>query len=432
MPKIITIKNHSSGIALGGIGAGSVELFPDGEFHSWLVANQPRITSVCFERKEDDGEGSTGALSFYVREKKAEGKPVVRKLGMKTDADDFTYRMFSWNKPIERIEYDGRFPLCNIDYVDSALDCRLSLNAVSPFVPHNSDISATPGFYMDFCVENPTDSELEISLLGTFVPDVANKNEGNKNSLHRIGNGFGVLIEPAELSSAPSCGNFCFSVNGEGEKSYITASFYRFMREFIADSDLGVTQESVLFGFREKGRLPDTLIGTKPEPLPYNLEELSNAELDALCEEYKKYPFISSILCRILYCKPDFMATRENKIFFLDNCINQNDRRGEDFGACALCSEITLEPGEKKNVRFILTWYFPNHYATDGERIGHYYENLYKSSLEANKALEEGFDSIYKSAVSFSQLLYSTSLPSAYPDAWSSNLSQLIKDSVYL
>lgn len=432
MAKIITIKNHSSGIALGGIGAGSVELFPDGEFHSWLIANQPRITKVCFEDKEDDGEGSTGALSFYVREQKADTKPVVRKLGMKTDADDFTYRMFSWNKPVQKIEFDGRFPVCDMNYIDSALSCKLSLKAVSPFVPHDSDISATPGFYLDFTAENPTESEIRISLLGTFVPDVANKNEGNINSLHSVGDGIGIHIEPANPSDSPSCGNLCFSINGAGEKSYITASFYRFMKEFIADSDLGVTQESVLFGFREKGSLPDTVIGTKPEKLPDNLNALSDTQLDVLCEKYIKYPFISSILSRILYCKPDFLSERENKIFFLDNCINQNDRRGDDFGACALCSELSLAPGEKKNIRFILSWYFPNHFASDGEKIGHYYENLYKNALEANIALEEGFNRIFKSAVSFSELLYSTSLPSVYPDSWSSNLSQLIKDSVYL
>ena len=31
MAKIISHKKHESGIALGGIGTGSVELFPDGE-----------------------------------------------------------------------------------------------------------------------------------------------------------------------------------------------------------------------------------------------------------------------------------------------------------------------------------------------------------------------------------------------------------------
>ena len=56
MARITTTKPHTSGIALGGIGSGSVELMPDGEFHYWLIANQPRITESCCEAKVDDGE----------------------------------------------------------------------------------------------------------------------------------------------------------------------------------------------------------------------------------------------------------------------------------------------------------------------------------------------------------------------------------------
>ena len=430
MARIVTTKTHTSGIVLGGIGAGSVELFPDGEFHSWLIANQPRISEVCFERKADDGESSTGALSFYVREKKTDGKIVVRKLGMKTDADDFTYRMFSWNKPVEKIEFDGRFPVCDINYADRALSCKLSLKAVSPFVPHNSDISSTPGFYMDFTAENPTDKELQISLLGTLVPDMANKTEGNINSLHAVADGIGIHIEAAVPSDSPASGNLCFSVNGEGEKSYITADYYRFMREYIASSELGVSQESVLFGFREKGHLPDSRVGKKPPAVPEDFSLLSDAELDSLFNAHSEYPFADSLLSRIRHTKPDFPASREKKISFFG--CDEDERRGEDFGACALCSEITLKPGEKKSIRFILTWYFPNHFASDGERIGHYYENLYKSSLEANRFLAEKHNDISEAAIGFSELLYDTSLPSAYPDAWSSQLSQIIKDSVYL
>lgn len=431
MARITTVKTHSSGIALGGIGAGSVELLPDGEFHFWQIANPPRLTRVCFEDKVDDGEGSTGALSFYVREKKAGKAPVVRKLGMKTDADDFSYRMFAWNKPVERIDFDGRFPMCELDYTDSALSCKLSLRAASPFVPFNSDISSAPGFYMAFTAENPTDDEIEISLLGTLVPDFANKEEGNVNSLYTESDRASIHIEPASKSDTPCCGDVCFSVSGDGDKSYITGDYYRFLKEFIADSRLGITQASVLFGFRENGSLPDTDIGTKPEPLPEDLNSLTDAELDELCENFKRYPYVASILNRILYCKPDFPSSREDKIFFLDNCYNRNKRRGEDFGGCALCSKVTLKPGEKKNIRFILSWYFPNLTAKDGEMLGHYYENLYENSLEVNNFLEKGYNSILKSVTAFADLLYSTDLPAIYPDAWSSNLSPLIKCSVY-
>lgn len=432
MAKITTTKIHTSGIPLGGIGSGSVELLPDGEFHYWQIANPPRLTRISLDKKVDDGEGSTGALSFWVRAKNENSKPVIRKLGMKTDADDFTYRMFAWNKPIEKIDFDGRFPLCNLDYIDEGLPCKVSLRAVSPFVPHKSDISATPGFYLDFTIENPTNENLEISLLGALEPNFANKKESFKNSLIKMDNGFGVHIQPEKKSKSASCGDICLSINSDGENSYITADNFRFLKEYVGNSDFGVTQESFLFDFREFGSLPNSEIGVRPTTLPLNLNLLTNEKLDSLCEEYSKYPFVLSLLKRIQYCTPDFPSSRDEKIAFLKCCRRQMWRMGKDFGSCALCSKMALAPKEKKNVRFVLSWYFPNHFSKGGKRLGHYYENLYKDSLDANKFLTANYDSVYKSAVDFADLLYNTSLSSVYPDAWSSNLSQLVKSSCYL
>ena len=235
MAKITATKAHTSGVPLGGIGSGSVELLPDGEFHYWLIANQPRLTRISLEKKVDDGEGSAGALSFWVRAKEENSEPVIRKLGMKTDAEDFTYRMFAWNKPVERIDFDGKFPVCNLNYIDSDLPCTVSLQAASPFAPHNSDISATPGFYLDFTVENPTDRKLEISLLGALEPNFMCKNEGRRNKLIHTDNGVGVHIEPEKATSSASCGELCLSINGDGKKSYITADNFRFLKEYVGN-----------------------------------------------------------------------------------------------------------------------------------------------------------------------------------------------------
>ncbi len=432
MAKITTAKTHTSGIALGGIGAGSVELLPDGELHYWQIANVPRFAHSSNEKKVDDGEGSTGALSFWVREKRKNQRPVIRKLGMKTEAEDFSYRMFAWNKPVEKIDFDGRFPLCDLDYTDSALSCRVSLRAASPFVPHNSDVSSTPGFYMNFTVENPTDEVLEISLAGALEPNFANKKEGNRNTLHTIGNGYGVHIEPEKKSDSPCCGDVCLSVSGDGEKTYITADYFRFMKEYIGSSAFGVTQESFLFSFRDKGELPNSKAGKRPGFVPLNFLLMGNAQLEALCNKYLQYPFGANLLERIKHCRPDFLSTREDRIAFLKCCLRYMLKIGKDFGSCALCSKLMLQPGERKTVRFVFSWYFPN-FSPDGRnKQGHYYENLYSSSLEANRFLVDNSDSVYGKAVSFAELLYCSDLPSVYPDAWSSNLSQLIKSSHYL
>lgn len=432
MAKITTTKNHTSGIALGGIGSGSVELLPDGEFHYWQIANPPRLTTRCHEEKVDDGESSTGALSFWIRAKSENSKPIIRKLGMKTDADDFTYRMFAWNKPIEKILFDGRFPVCDLDYVDESLPCNVSLRAVSPFLPHHTNVSATPGFYLDFTVENPTDKNIEVSLLGALEPNFANRNEGFKNLLFEINDSYEIFLQPVKESDSPSCGNIALSINGDGEKSYITADYFRYLREYVGNSDFGVTQESFLFDFRETGSLPDSKVGVKPTTIPKNLHLLTLEKLDSLCMEYLKYPFSVSLLKRIQYCSPDFLLSKEDKIAFLKCCRDQIKRMGNDFGSCALCSKLTLAPNEKKTVCFVLSWYFPNHYSEKGKLLGHYYENLFINASDANSFLVNNKNKIYNGATRFADLLYNTNLPSVYPDAWSSNLSQLVKSSWYL
>ena len=432
MPKITTTKTHTSGIALGGIGTGSVELFPDGEFHYWQIANPPRFTRVSWESKVDDGEESAGALSFWVREKRGDGSVVVRKLGMKTDAEDFTYRMFAWNKPVERIDFDGRFPLCDLNYIDSKLTCSVSLRALSPFVPHDSDLSATPGFYLDYTVENPTDEAVEISLMGALEPNFANKKDGWQNVLYPMGRGFGVHMEPVSMTEDADCGNVCLSVDGDGEKSYITAEHYRYLKEYIGFSEFGVTQESFLFAFRESGELPDSKVGKRPQAIAESLDELDDAMLDQMCRDYLKYPFAVSVFNRIRYCNPDYLQSREDKISFLKCCLQQTERMGDAFGSCALCSKLILAPGETKNIRFVLTWYFPNHFSEDGKKLGHYYENLYGNALEANRFLLENHDSICEKVTAFTELLYDTDLSEIYADSCSSNLSQLVKCSNYI
>ena len=432
MAKIIMEKPSSSGIALGGIGAGSVELMPDGEFHFWQIANPPRMTEVCWENKADDGEQHTGALSFWVRAQQDGGRPVVRKLGMRTEPDDFTYRLFPWNKPVERIYFDGRFPVCELQYEDEALPLQLTGRAVAPFVPHRTDLAATPGFYMDFEIENTGSEPLLVSLLGTLVPQFCN-DAGCRNALETDGGSVSVTMLPAQKNDAPNCGEVCLSLSGDGEKSYIAGEFRRFIREYIFDDDnFGVSQESVLFGFRETGRLPNSTAVTPPPDLPEQVESLPDNALAGLLDAYAAYPFAASVLRRLRDLKPAFPANREETVQLLSALRGQTRLlKAEEFGAAALCSAVRLAPGEKKTVRFILTWYFPNHFAKDGRRLGHYYENLFSGAAQANAFLQS-HPQVFDKAAAFSRLLYDTTLPAVYPDCWSGHLSTLVKCAWFL
>ena len=433
MAKIIMTKPSSSGIALGGIGTGSVELLPDGEFHFWQIANPPRLTEVCWEKKVYDGECRTGALSFWIRAQKADGNPVVRKLGMRTEPEDFSYRLFPWNKPVEKICFNGRFPVCELEYEDEALPCRVAGKAVSPFVPHKTDTAATPGFYMDFEIENTGNEPLTASVLGTLVPEFCNS-EGCRNTLIEDSAGIGIAMKPAVRTDAPECGEVCFGLDGDCEKSYIAGEYARFIREYIYDTDeFGVSQESVLFGFRETGSLPDSKEGTPPPVIPENIKALSDDEIDNLFVAYAKFPSAASVLQRIRCTNPAFPSGREEREIFLKGFREQERLiKPEEFGAAALCGKIRLAPGEKKTVRFVLTWFFPNHFAKDGRRLGHYYENLFEGAADANAFLRNNRSEVFDKALAFSELLYNTTLPEVYPDCWSGHLGTLVKCSWFL
>ena len=112
------------------------------------------------------GIGKRAALRYYkyVTEL-SEGSKTARFVSKKPRQSGFSYRMFPRFKPIDAIEYDARFPVCELSYKEDALPVSVTLKAVAPFVPHDDDISSTPGFILDFCVENTSDGACVIDLL---------------------------------------------------------------------------------------------------------------------------------------------------------------------------------------------------------------------------------------------------------------------------
>ena len=435
MAKFITTKQQECGIVLGGIGTGSVELFPDGEFHQWQIANVDKWAFPLNGTNASDGEEHTGALSFWVRTE-AEGEtPMVRKLGMQTAQPDFRYCMFAWNKPIEQIEFDGRFPVAKLRYLDKDLPIDLSMQAISPFVPHNEKDSATPGFYLDFELNNPTDKPLTAAIMSILRPTFCNDGRC-VNSHYTDGATTGILLDAPPIEGggaalAPNRGSLCYSAEG-GEISYITAEHIKYSRCYIAYSKFGTTEEAMLFEFKNNGALCNSTVGVPPTRIAEPLSALSDSSLDSYVSQMLQYPFAQSMANRVRGVNPAFPATRQEKEDFLAACQRSLGKFGSDFGAAALCSKLTLQPGETKQVRFILSWFFPNHQNQNGDMLGHQYENFFANAKEVNAYLAKNRHRIADKALAFADLLYRTNLPYAYPDAWSVHLSTIVKDSWYL
>ena len=113
------------GMALGGLGTSTLEIGRDGAFQNIRVQNE-----------WSDPIGPTPAatfLSIHVRD--GSGNGVGRVLQLEAPAG---------LTPVDGLTYTGRFPFAQIAYRDPALPCEVSLEAFSPFVPHDAAASSLP------------------------------------------------------------------------------------------------------------------------------------------------------------------------------------------------------------------------------------------------------------------------------------------------
>ncbi len=95
----------------------------------------------------------------------------------------------------------------------------------------------------------------------------------------------------------------------------------------------------------------------------------------------------------------------------------------------ALAVEFTLEPGQSRDVPFVLTWYFPNathgFAETDWIHYGNMYTNWWDDALDVVDYVVENFGSLKAQTKLFHDTLYASNLPRYLLDRLSSQFSIL-------
>lgn len=110
---------------------------------------------------------------------------------------------------------------------------------------------------------------------------------------------------------------------------------------------------------------------------------------------------------------------------------NPTDLDGDDMAT--LGAKVYLRPGEKKTVRFLMSWYFPNceNYWNPERgkekqtRWKNYYASLFGNAKECALYCLKEWDRLYRETKLFKDALYKSSLPAVVLDAVSANLSIL-------
>ena len=137
-----------SGVPLGGIGVGKIELLSDGSFGNFT-------TNHNWDRPYGWAKGAFAAL----RVQPEEGQPVGRLLRL-TSGDEY-----AGVQNVAHVRMLGMFPRARLDYTDPGLPLGVQLNAFSPLIPHGSKDSSLPVACLSYTLTNPTAKTVKASLV---------------------------------------------------------------------------------------------------------------------------------------------------------------------------------------------------------------------------------------------------------------------------
>ena len=364
---------QKNGMALGGIGAGSVEICQNGELREWDICNMGKWGSPDVRKQKKLYDYDVHVLPFTVRAKLAGKEPVVRRLCHDRDNGEFRSLMYSWYKEIEKICWNPDFPVCRLQYEDSALPVEIEAEFASPFVPGKEEIAGTPGFYVTFTIANPSDQEAEVSILGKLKNPVNRGMEHRrlKNQLTAEKGCAQIVMKSDSQKPNASNGSLAWSVSAD-EVSWILGEFAPYFINYVMHSMFGVTEESYLFDFQDTGKLTNLGTETLPEfGTELTEEEISlmdEQELDAIFEKLLQIACVRHPYERVHHFDEKLLTQPEMKREFIIASIRQikrifPDENGqENWGDSALCGSCKLAPGERKQIRFVIGWHFPNHF----------------------------------------------------------------------
>ena len=423
---------QKNGMALGGIGAGSVEICQNGELREWDICNMGKWGSPDVRKQKKLYDYDAHVLPFTVRAKLAGKEPVVRRLCHDRDNGEFRSLMYSWYKEIEKIRWNPDFPVCRLQYEDSGLPIKIEAEFASPFVPGQEALAGTPGFYVTFTITNPSDQEAEVSILGKLKNPVNRGMEQRRlrNQLTTEKGCAQIVMKSDSKKANASNGSLAWSVSAD-EVSWILGEFEPYFKNYVMNSRFGVTEESYLFDFRDTGKLPNLGTETLPEfGTELTEEEISlmdEQELDALFEKLLQIACVRHPYERVHRFDEALLTQPEIKREFILARIFPDESGQENWGDSALCGSCKLAPGESREIRFAVGWHFPNHFGDSGRFEGHWYVKRFSDAGEVVSYLDRERDAILPTVKEFSTLLKSTNVSKELADAWSDHLSTLIK-----
>jgi uncharacterized protein (DUF608 family) len=157
-PRVFTGRRLTAiAFPLGGVCAGCISLGGRGQLRDWEILNRP-------------DKGNTPSYAFpAIWAQPGNRKPVARVLESRIQPPfEGSSGLGSRNAPgltrLASATFTGEFPLARVDFSDSTLPVKVSLEAFSPFIPHEPDESGLPVAILRYRVTNPGAASAKVSI----------------------------------------------------------------------------------------------------------------------------------------------------------------------------------------------------------------------------------------------------------------------------
>jgi len=370
--KIIHRRPFQTGVPLGGLGTGSVELRPDGFLHEWQIMNNrpwgagPPVDlplETCYFALQVTGRGlhRTGLLG------------IPRNFSLHLN-DPFH---LPWLEQPETIEDEVRVPFSTLRYRFERFPVEVALEAFSPLIPLNAKDSGLPVAFFTFSLRNRTRRALRISLFGALknLVGYTQPDYSSTMTFERRGRLAALRFGREGLPQHDSA---------RGEMALGSWTDGRSRATYVLHPR---TVRDVWDPLRATGRLEDRDFGTFEGVVGDEMPERLRVQV----------------------------------------------RRGLPYGV--LCRTLDLAPRGTAEVTFCLAWHFPEMHERPAcpdkapERIGHMYENWFADAGEALAYAHRHHARLRAASRRFVEAFYASRFPRWLLDAVNAQLTTLVKSS---
>ncbi len=198
---------------LGGVAAGTISLGGRGQLRDWEIFNRP-------------DKGNVPEYAFASLWVEREGRPPVSRVleSRLQPPFDGPSGLGSANVPglarFEDAQFTGEYPFARIAFADRLVPVRASLEAFTPFIPHEPDESGLPVAVLRYRLVNPSTAPITAaiawSIQNPFVsldPTPSDAQDTRRAEARDAGSLHGLLLSnPGLPAAAPLAGTFVLGV----------------------------------------------------------------------------------------------------------------------------------------------------------------------------------------------------------------------------